>query len=82
MWRKGNFIDALGELLSEFGKQPSVQSLALVWRTPDEYSVMDSWLLKRILVEMDVKTLRVIMWLNRKEAAALISAVHGGELWQ
>jgi len=77
-WKKCEFVEALRELLYEFTKEPAAQTLALVWRTPDEYSVMDCWILEKILPEMDEKTLRVVLWLDRDQAARLISVIGVG----
>lgn len=74
-WRKASFDEAVRGMLSEFDREPNSQSLALVWRTPDEYNVLDSWLLSRILTFMDEKTLRVVLWLTREEASKMISMI-------
>jgi len=79
VWRKTDFVTALRGMLHEFDEQPSMQSLALVWRSPDEYNVLDSWLLKQIMQYMNEKTLRVVVWLNREEAAKLVSLIATGE---
>ncbi len=77
-WRKTDFRGALKAYLSEFDRQPGAQSLALVWRTPDEYNVLDYWLLEKILGPMSPKELRVILWLDREEASTLVSMIVGG----
>lgn len=74
-WRKATFSEAVRGMLSEFDKEPKAQALALVWRTPDEYNVLDSWLLSRILTFMDEKTLRVVLWMSREEASTMISMI-------
>lgn len=79
VWRKTDFVTALHGMLQEFDEQPSVKSLALVWRTPDEYNVLDTWLLNQILQHMDEKTLRVVVWLSREEATMMVSQITGGK---
>lgn len=75
VWRTATFLDALRAMLKEFDNQPAAQALALVWRAGGEYNVMDSWLLKHVMCSMDEKTLRVVLWLTRDEAAKLISII-------
>lgn len=75
VWRAVTFLEALRAMLKEFDNQPAVQALALVWRSGGEYNVMDGWLLKHIMGSMDEKTLRVVLWLTRGEAANLISVI-------
>jgi len=77
-WRKCTFLEAVKGMLKEFDTETRIQSLALVWRSESEYNVMDEWLLRHILSEMDVKKLRVILWLNREEAAQLVSMIAVG----
>lgn len=79
VWRKASFYEAVTGMLSEFDNFPSAQTLALVWRTPDNYNVLDEWLLAAILNKMDEKTLRVVLWLSREEAAELIALFAGGK---
>ncbi|MBA7680030.1 hypothetical protein ES703_88337 [subsurface metagenome] len=77
-WRKSDFTGALNAYLYEFDRQPGEKSLALVWRTPDEYNVLDYWLLEKILGQMSQKELRVVLWLDREEAAKMISIMRRG----
>ena len=77
VWRTATFLEALRAMLREFDNQPAAQALALVWRAGGEYNVMDGWLLKAIMNQMDEKTLRVVLWLTREEAAKLISVIEG-----
>ena len=74
-WRACTFLEAVKGMLGEFDRQPSKQSLALVWRSGGEYNVMDNWLLEHVMISMDEKTLRIVLWLTREEAAKLISII-------
>lgn len=71
-WDRKSFMDAVKQLLKEFENHPEAMRLALVWRTPDEYSIMDEWLLSHICSDFDGATLRVCMWLTRREATELV----------
>ncbi len=73
VWQKMTFIAGLKELLRAFETNPEVQRLALVWRTPDEWNVLDEWLLGQIKNNFDGATLRVVVWVTRKEAAELVA---------
>lgn len=75
VWRTATFLEAVRGMLYEFDHQPAAQALALVWRAGGEYNVMDGWLLRHVMCSMDEKTLRVVLWLTREEAAKLISII-------
>lgn len=72
-WERMSFMGAVQHLLKEFEINPGPTRLALVWRTPDEYTVMDEWLLGHICSDFDGATLRVCMWLTRREATELVA---------
>lgn len=73
MWRKMDFLDAVEELLKTFDQDPEAVRLALVWRAPGEWTVMDEWLLHNIKGHFYGATLRVVLWLTRPEAGQLMS---------
>jgi len=75
VWRTATFLDAVMGMLTEFNNQPAAQALALVWRAGGEYNVMDGWLLKAIMNQMDEPSLRVVLWLTRKEAAEIAKLI-------
>ena len=81
-WKSTTFIGALRGMLGEFDSHPKATALALVWRAGGEYNVMDSWLLGHIMSAMDEKTLRVLLWLTREEAAKLISIIQEVDGWR
>lgn len=78
-WRTCSFLEAFKGMMDEFDKSPTLPALALVWRSKSEYNVMDSWLLSKIILDMEEKTLRVVLWLTRQEAATLISVLRKEE---
>lgn len=73
IWQKIDFVGAMKAFLHSFEERRDHRRLALVWRTPNEYSVMDEWLLGQIKDKFDGATLRVCLWLTREEAAHLVS---------
>lgn len=79
-WRKCTFLEAVELYLNWFKEHGTWQRFGLVWRTPDEYNVMEEWFLEKIKGNFDGSTLRVVLWLNHKEAAQLLDALRGGDL--
>jgi hypothetical protein len=77
-WKKCTFSDAVLDVLAAFKTTPHATSFALVWRSGDEYIVMDHWWVKHIFTEMDEKKLRVVLWLTQNEAAHLTQLLSGG----
>ena len=79
VWQKMAFVDALKGLLRGFEEYRHVERLALIWRKPNEWSVMDEWMVDQIKGNFDGATLRIAMWITRADAAELMSVLYGGK---
>lgn len=78
-WTKCSFRNAVPMLAEAFASSKSYDYLALVWREPGEYRVMQPWELKPLYASLRQDRLRIVLWLDRAEAGILLgpSVGHG-----
>lgn len=73
MWKEMSFENALMMMVEAFQLPVRYEMLALVYREGGEYRIMENWEVNAIMYEINPRTLRIVLWLDRVEAGILIS---------